>query len=96
MTDLFLEMKKTYLLGRFFSVLAQRERPRGIEILLYCSRTRSSCLGFEPRNPGNKLDLFSPVRREEIYLETCQGIACAAYMCAVLKKVFFLLWCTHQ
>lgn len=69
------------------------ERPRGSKILLYCSRTRSSCLGFGPRNPGNKLDLFSLVRSEEIYLETCQGITCAAYTCAVLKKkkVFFIV-----
>lgn len=67
------------------------ERPRGSEILLYCSRTRSSCLGFVPRNAGSQLDLFSSVRSEEIYLETCQGITCAAYMCAVLKRSFFIV-----
>lgn len=71
-------------------MLAHREAPRTRDPIV-CSRTRSFCLGFGPRNPSNKLDLFSPVRSEEIYLETCPGIACAVYMCAVLKKVFFIV-----
>lgn len=67
------------------------ERPRGSEVLLYCSRTRSSCLGFGPRNAGSKLDLFSSVRSEEIYLETCQGITwCCLHVCSS-EKVFFIV-----